>query len=178
MAHALEDCFAAAQQGHLQLRQNETDLLLRGVDLLLHIAQHSEATTAGWEVEHGEQIPQFLDAMRNLLSTSEPPSPTITPPTAVAEVVLPGTTSPPQLTALAAADRTPPPERVVRLSTENLNRLLGLAGESLVESRWLRPCSSPCSGCSRRCGRRTVAMAWLRSATRAPAGLFRARSRM
>src|SRR5439155_24204353 len=31
------------------------------------------------------------------------------------------------------------PERVLRLTAENLNRLLGLAGESLVESRWLRP---------------------------------------
>ncbi|HEV2392087.1 MAG TPA: chemotaxis protein CheA [Verrucomicrobiae bacterium] len=30
------------------------------------------------------------------------------------------------------------PERVVRLTAENLNRLLALAGESLVESRWLR----------------------------------------
>jgi len=28
---------------------------------------------------------------------------------------------------------------VLRLTAENLNRLLGLAGESLVESRWLRP---------------------------------------
>jgi len=33
------------------------------------------------------------------------------------------------------------PERVLRLTAENLNRLLGLAGESLVESRWLRPFS-------------------------------------
>ena len=31
------------------------------------------------------------------------------------------------------------PDRVLRLDAENLNRLLGLAGESLVESRWLRP---------------------------------------
>ena len=31
------------------------------------------------------------------------------------------------------------PERVVRLTAQSLNRLLGLAGESLVESRWLRP---------------------------------------
>jgi len=30
---------------------------------------------------------------------------------------------------------------VLRLTAENLNRLLGLAGESLVESRWLRPFS-------------------------------------
>jgi len=31
------------------------------------------------------------------------------------------------------------PERVVRLTAENLNRLLALAGESLVDSRWLGP---------------------------------------
>jgi two-component system sensor histidine kinase and response regulator WspE len=31
------------------------------------------------------------------------------------------------------------PSASVRLTAENLNRLLGLAGESLVESRWLRP---------------------------------------
>src|SRR5204863_10157313 len=31
------------------------------------------------------------------------------------------------------------PHRVWRLAAESLNRLLGLAGESLVESRWLRP---------------------------------------
>jgi len=30
-------------------------------------------------------------------------------------------------------------ERVLRLNADSLNRLLGLAGESLVESRWLRP---------------------------------------
>jgi two-component system, chemotaxis family, sensor histidine kinase and response regulator WspE len=30
-------------------------------------------------------------------------------------------------------------ERVVRVSTDNLNRLMGLAGESLVEANWLQP---------------------------------------
>jgi two-component system sensor histidine kinase and response regulator WspE len=38
-----------------------------------------------------------------------------------------------------AASGAAPNERVLRLTAENLNRLLGLAGESLVESRWLRP---------------------------------------
>src|SRR5688572_11182962 len=35
VAHAMEDCFVAAQQGRLQLSQPEIDMLLRGVDLLL-----------------------------------------------------------------------------------------------------------------------------------------------
>ena len=48
--------------------------------------------------------------------------------------------------ATAQSGPSPPPtgespERVLRLTAENLNRLLGLAGESLVESRWLRPFS-------------------------------------
>src|SRR5262249_33679967 len=41
----------------------------------------------------------------------------------------------------AVALRQEEPERVVRLTADSLNRLLGLAGESLVESRWLRPFS-------------------------------------
>src|SRR5439155_22440295 len=44
----------------------------------------------------------------------------------------------PARTAVAQG-KTESPERVLRLTAENLNRLLGLAGESLVESRWLRP---------------------------------------
>ena len=35
-----------------------------------------------------------------------------------------------------------PPEAVVRVSAQSLNRLIGLAGESLVQSRWLQPFSS------------------------------------
>jgi two-component system sensor histidine kinase and response regulator WspE len=31
------------------------------------------------------------------------------------------------------------PDRALRVTVDNLNRLLGLAGESLVESRWLKP---------------------------------------
>src|SRR5205823_12378923 len=38
-----------------------------------------------------------------------------------------------------AADVRESSDRVLRVTAENLNRLLGLAGESLVESRWLKP---------------------------------------
>ena len=47
---------------------------------------------------------------------------------------------PPEAYSKAVATRRhEDPERVVRLTAENLNRLLGLAGEALVESRWLHP---------------------------------------
>jgi two-component system sensor histidine kinase and response regulator WspE len=44
VAHAMEDCFVAAQQGRLTLRQAQIDLLLLGVDLLTRIALTPEAT--------------------------------------------------------------------------------------------------------------------------------------
>ncbi len=39
----------------------------------------------------------------------------------------------------AATDATANQDRVVRVSAENLNRIMGLAGESLIEANWLQP---------------------------------------
>lgn len=43
--------------------------------------------------------------------------------------------------AAGAADEQTRADRVLRVTAANLNRLLGLAGETLVESRWLKPYS-------------------------------------
>lgn len=40
---------------------------------------------------------------------------------------------------LHSTQNSQPVDRVVRVSAENLNRLMGLAGESLVEANWLQP---------------------------------------
>ncbi len=49
VAHAMEDCFVAAQEGRLTLRQGQIDLLLRGVDLLTRIARTAEADGDQWD---------------------------------------------------------------------------------------------------------------------------------
>jgi len=41
VAHAMEDCFVAAQNGQIQLRRKEVDALFRGVDLLTQISRNS-----------------------------------------------------------------------------------------------------------------------------------------
>src|SRR5688572_5853020 len=48
VAHAMEDCFVAAQKGNIALRQKEIDVLFRGVDLLLYISNRSEAEMSLW----------------------------------------------------------------------------------------------------------------------------------
>ena len=126
VAHALEDCFVLAQEGTLALHQPEIDLLFRGTDLLLQISKQTEANITRWETDHTEEVQALLGSLSALrqtgsLTTTKPPA------------------APSPATAEPAHHRPEAPERVVRLTAENLNRLLGLAGESLVESRWLRP---------------------------------------
>src|SRR5262249_37999350 len=49
VAHAMEDCFVAAQEGKVQLRQTEIDLLLHGSDLLLNLARRAGPELEEWE---------------------------------------------------------------------------------------------------------------------------------
>ena len=157
VAHAMEDCFALAQQGKLALGQPEIDLLFRGVDLLLQISKQMEASITRWETDHADEIREYLDSLVRLTRAAETPAPApsqaaaFTEPTASGSSTAtyqPGNASPPATTEPAPPEalsqsvvthRNETPERVVRLTAENLNRLLGLAGQSLVESRWLRP---------------------------------------
>ncbi|SPE54370.1 CheA signal transduction histidine kinase [Verrucomicrobia bacterium] len=154
LAHAMEDCFVAAQQGKVTLGQSQIDLLFRILDLLSQIARQTEASLADWENAHQAEIQQLSEELfRVLPAVTGAPAPS-TSRVAVAAL---GQASPaealaagsslrapfegwPAPNAHAIATRTPEtPERVVRVTAENLNRLLGLAGESLVESRWLGP---------------------------------------
>jgi two-component system sensor histidine kinase and response regulator WspE len=115
LAHAMEDCFVAAQQGHIVLRHHQIDRLLRGVDLLARV---------GTAPEVSDEVTGFLADLKQAIDAPDAPlaqaaeSVSLAAPAAVAGETV---------------------ERVLRVTAENLNRLLGLTGESLVESRWLKP---------------------------------------
>jgi two-component system, chemotaxis family, sensor histidine kinase and response regulator WspE len=144
VAHAMEDCFVAAQQGRLTLRQGQIDLLLRGVDLLTRIAQTPETEGGVWIGEKKGEVDAFVAAVALVGEIEEDIGGAsdhvrlagMRVPT-VAEVgqALPGSSP----SATAGLTQREAPERVLRVTAENLNRLLALAGESLVESRWLKP---------------------------------------
>jgi two-component system sensor histidine kinase and response regulator WspE len=68
---------------------------------------------------------------------SSPASPP--PPAAETPSVAPVGSDRPKAPAASAAEPEDAQGRVVRVTAKNLNRLMGLAGESLVEARWLQP---------------------------------------
>jgi two-component system sensor histidine kinase and response regulator WspE len=129
VAHAMEDCFVAAQRGDFTLRQRQIDLLLGGVDLLTRIAHTPEADVDQWAGEKLADVSVFLATLTTMLESPEEAAPLPDPVHAA-----PGERPP-----AIAADARESSERVLRVTADNLNRLLGLAGESLVESRWLKP---------------------------------------
>lgn len=161
VAHALEDCFVAAQQSRLALQHEHIDVLLRGVDLLTEISQHTEQTVSHWQQEHEAKLKEWLEKIHAFTPARAPQeiAPVklaATPPTGLRRAVVSegamGESSGPakagDTSLYKSADIKPAveikveePDRFLRLTAENLNRLLALAGESLVESRWLRPFS-------------------------------------
>ena len=145
VTHAMEDCFVAAQLGTVRLGQTHIDVLLTGVDLLSRIAATAEAEIPTWSGEKQTEIAGFLAALTAVIldgETAEPAAPRAAhaPGAAAADpkpVAEPRPAAEPRVAA--AADDRVNDDRVLRVTAANLNRLLGLAGESLVESRWLKP---------------------------------------
>jgi two-component system, chemotaxis family, sensor histidine kinase and response regulator WspE len=141
VTHAMEDCFVAAQQGRIALQQGHIDELLRGVDLLQQMARTTEKDMDRWETQKLAEVSAFLDAL-NLVEVSQPPTREVGP--AQAHPARPHEARPheakPQDEGLPVTLRGEESGDagqggVLRVTAENLNRLLGLAGESLVESR-------------------------------------------
>ncbi|MCT7317837.1 hybrid sensor histidine kinase/response regulator [Ralstonia sp. CHL-2022] len=155
VAHRMEEWFVAAQRATLVLTAAHIDVLLRGTDLLLRVGQPG---TAG-------QLPRAeVEAVLAAFSAPEraaaaPVAATFADPDAAAEdatmkaamallnaevAALSAPPVPAPEPAAPAPHRAPigttrDPHRMLRVRADNLDRLLSLSGESLVESRWLKP---------------------------------------
>jgi len=129
VAHVMESCFVAAQEGRITLDQPRIDELLRGVDLLRRIAQTPESELGQWVTQRAIEVDACVEALNHLVVGTD--------------VLVDDAAS---ASAASGAEQVEAPaipavsqDRVLRVTAENLNRLLALAGESLVESRWVKP---------------------------------------
>jgi two-component system, chemotaxis family, sensor histidine kinase and response regulator WspE len=146
VAHSMEDCIVAVQNHNLILTDCQVDAMLAGVDLLGRIAQVPDARLESWTAEHQTEVDAFiaslslqvnstayLDPIALRRSSSAPlegvPADS---PLRKADVAL----EPPPQTELSAKSAAAS-DRVIRVTADNLHRLLGLAGEARVGSRWL-----------------------------------------
>jgi len=154
LAHAMEDCFVAAQKARVRLSSQAVDVLLEGVDVLAALAQG-----AGAAPEPGMED-RVEDLRRDILAITlgeEPPA-DIRRGTVAAvgseEEKIPAVrkreasdlaTRPENECGMAMPERpraeTAEKDRAVRVTAEKIEHLMGLAGEVVVSSRWLPPFS-------------------------------------
>ncbi len=150
VAHAMEDCFVAAQRGKIVLQPEHVDILLQGVDLLTKIAGLGEPELAAWQSGHEAEIDALVEALAAVREARVPsrdgPPPSTAP---FEEPTHANATIPPSAPTALGEDQggarpvtepaTPDRDRVVRVTAESLTRLMGLAGEALVQNHRLPP---------------------------------------
>lgn len=154
VAHVLEDCFVLAQQGKLRLEKKHIDVLLRGADLLGRIASPPDGDETWGDHAGSAEVQAFLQALPAVISGADAdpwPAPSAALQEAFAAEAAPQppapapsalVTEPPQSGASAPIVNQTAAARAVRVSADSLDRLLSLTGESLVESRRLKPFSA------------------------------------
>ena len=82
VAHAIEDCFVAAQEGRLELRHAHVDLLLGAADLLLRIATTPEAHIEEWTTHKKAEVDGCVASLARTLETpGGEPAPAASPST-------------------------------------------------------------------------------------------------
>ncbi|HTK77274.1 MAG TPA: hybrid sensor histidine kinase/response regulator, partial [Gemmataceae bacterium] len=130
LAHELEDAFVAAQAGRVCLSSDDIDLLLRGADLLTELG---DSDLAQWAATRHADVSQLRSAVAAITNGEAPKMPRASRERERPEVE---TSKHPVAHAPASPE---PVESVVRVTAQSLNRLMSLAGESLVQARWLQP---------------------------------------
>jgi two-component system sensor histidine kinase and response regulator WspE len=181
IAHAMEDCFVRAQKKEAEIESERIEKLLQGVDLLTAVSRLGEAEVAQWEIDHEAAIADFiksLTAPREELQAARVPEP---PPAAIERPSLPDPAAagwraaavPKSVHESAGEGRSAADAsgRMVRVRADSLNRLLGLAAESMVGSRWLDGFSEAFHGLSRIHERLSEAIEHLRDLASGAAGV-------
>ncbi|HEV3426684.1 MAG TPA: hybrid sensor histidine kinase/response regulator [Paraburkholderia sp.] len=161
VASAMEDCFVDAQHALLTIDAARIDALLVGIDLLMAAGDASAPPLARDVVDGfvtrlangGQAVPAAPEAaepsapldpeallMASLASVQVPKEEPASLQ-AVSDYAEPvaAQAAAPQANAQTTNSRTRDSDRMLRVRAGTLDRLLGLAGESLVESRRMRP---------------------------------------
>jgi two-component system sensor histidine kinase and response regulator WspE len=147
LAHAMEDAFVAAQEGRIGIAPADVDVFLRGTDVLAELSQVKEDEVDTWSARHRSDINELMGQFQRVTAgqpTAAGPAPAApeSKPAPPLPEPSPCPPAPPVAIASEAAtevEKSAPPaaEAVVRVTAQSLSRLMGLAGESLVQARWL-----------------------------------------
>lgn len=142
LAHTMEDYFVGVQQGKAKVGAAHIDIMLSALDMLdagsACLAENGDADCIPAE------IAKLNGDLQRILSEPEAPYSGVDSTSGVASVTQSRDPVPDDPDVAESAPEKPGTRpdntrgtRVVRLATEHIDRMLGLSGESVVESRWI-----------------------------------------
>lgn len=180
VAHVMEDCFVAAQKHQVVLDSGDVDVLLQAIDLIARLAKVKEAADEDVPTDAEASVASWVDALSRILQR-EPQAPEASTPSAeeppaaarphdpASETVEPAAVEPASQApgdevgdGDEAGEAAAVKERVIRVSSARMDRILGLAGEAMVESRWVRPYLDAMSRLKQHANRVTLCLDGLR----------------
>jgi two-component system sensor histidine kinase and response regulator WspE len=134
VAHKLEDCLVSGQGQTASLSAAQIDVLLKAVDVIQTIARNGDSDQ-NWVREHEEQFAALLGALDTVMGEDEAGL------AAASHLSIETENSHEFACAVEPGgyQGEVTDNRVLRIAASQLDRLMALAGESMVQSRWLRP---------------------------------------
>lgn len=133
LAHAMEDCFSEAQKLDKTIPREKIDQILQAVDLFSDLAKVKVDRVDSWLAEQSS----LIDSIKEKISHSSPEILAKQEPekSAQVDVSLPLKADDKKTESTVSLHSLR--EQALRITTETLNKLVGLTGESLVESHLL-----------------------------------------
>jgi len=131
LAHAMEDVLSAVQKGGLLLTSEDVDILLCGNDIFTRTAEIEAGLISGWLQEQLPAINKITVDLRSILTAR--PQKTAEKPTPSVQTIVAARSA----KSVSSSEDRDTADTIVRITAENLSRLMGLVGESLIEVRSL-----------------------------------------
>ncbi len=147
LAHEMEDAMVRVQKNQEACSPIRVDQLLQATDLLTQLTGITEADVAAWSGDKTAEVNALVTALATPITSSM-----VAPAPAITMVTQPVTLDVPAAQRIGSVPEKPPETiltprhaegptgdaRTVRVNADNLDRMMRLAGESMVEGRRYR----------------------------------------
>ena len=152
VAHAMEDCFIAAGEGRLTLSADHVDKLLEGVDFFKKLSACPENEMQACLTENSAMLAELEKAFSDMKNGCFKPASTPVPAIPQSPNLQISKSPDPQISQSPDSQTSKSSEQdaVVRIAADKMNRLMGLAAESLVGVKRLQDFEKKITGHKRR----------------------------
>lgn len=141
IAHILEDIFVAAQKSELELSHEDMNVLLISIDMIAAMAKATSNNYDEWVTEQEKNINELTSALNAIFNGDKKITLSFNLKDKESDNEKDISIKNSSANTLAKPTGNDLANNSVRVSTQSLNKLQGLSGEALVETRWLSPFS-------------------------------------